>query len=253
MSNPEQFPLSFRLDREATFDNFLSFDSGSLVQTLKNLVTSDNSEWIYIAGERGNGVSHLLHATIAYAEHHGHRALCFDFRWIIETAMQAGESSIEAATRFVSELFEGCENYDVLCIDHLDSMVERQSFTESLERIVFYQLTRIQQKRYSKIVFGAHNVVSEIKITLPDLRSRLSLAAPFRITRYSDEQKQKIIAFRCARRGLYMPDEVSRYIVERYSRDMSTLINYVNHLDRQALANARRLTVPFVKHVLDNF
>ena len=47
-----------------------------------------------------------------------------------------------------------------------------------------------------------------------------------------------------------MPDDVVRYLLERSSRHPRDLVDTIARLDRDSLAERRRLTIPFVKEVL---
>ena len=52
-------------------------------------------------------------------------------------------------------------------------------------------------------------------------------------------------------RGLELPDETARYMLTRVDRRARALFDLLDKLDRQALAAQKKLTVPFVKSVLD--
>lgn len=54
-----------------------------------------------------------------------------------------------------------------------------------------------------------------------------------------------------SRRGLQLPDEAARYILSHAARDTVSLLGLMERLDRASLVAQRRLTVPFVKSVLE--
>jgi len=66
-----------------------------------------------------------------------------------------------------------------------------------------------------------------------------------------DEDKQQILIFRAARRGLQMPAEVANYIVNRAPRGLSRLLELLDQLDAASLAEKRSLSIPFVKEQLN--
>jgi len=87
--------------------------------------------------------------------------------------------------------------------------------------------------------------------TLADLRSRL-LAAPVHQLRELDEAGQiKALEARAARRGLELSREAAAYLVHRLPRDMHSLCAVLDRLDEAALVAQRRLTVPFLREVLE--
>ena len=52
-------------------------------------------------------------------------------------------------------------------------------------------------------------------------------------------------------RGLEMPAETARYLQRRFPRDMRTLCEIFDTLDDAAFAAQRRLTVPFIRDVIE--
>jgi DnaA family protein len=90
-----------------------------------------------------------------------------------------------------------------------------------------------------------------LRFTLADLRSRL-LAAPVHHLRELDEEGQmQALEARAARRGLQLSREAAAYLVHRLPRDMHSLCAVLDRLDEAALVAQRRLTVPFLREVLE--
>ena len=55
-----------------------------------------------------------------------------------------------------------------------------------------------------------------------------------------------------AERGLVLQSEIGRYLLNRCPRDMKHLQILLDELDRASLVAQRRLTIPFVKEVLQD-
>ena len=53
-------------------------------------------------------------------------------------------------------------------------------------------------------------------------------------------------------RGVFLSDEVMDFMLSRFSRDLSSLIQLLDQLDRYALQTQRAITIPLVKSMLDN-
>lgn len=68
--------------------------------------------------------------------------------------------------------------------------------------------------------------------------------------RPDDAACKEILAQRAALRGLELPEPVADYLLRRCSRDLSTLLALLDRLDLAALAQQRRLTIPFVREQL---
>ncbi len=52
-------------------------------------------------------------------------------------------------------------------------------------------------------------------------------------------------------RGFSLPDDTADYLLARVGRDTGSLFRLLDRLDRAALAAQRRLTIPFVRSVLE--
>ena len=86
---------------------------------------------------------------------------------------------------------------------------------------------------------------------LPDLRSRLGWGPVFHLRELDDEDKIKAMQKRADQSGLEMADNVANYLLTHYPRDLFDLFERLDHLDRASMAMQRRLTIPFVKSVLE--
>ncbi len=51
-------------------------------------------------------------------------------------------------------------------------------------------------------------------------------------------------------RGFKLPIDVGRFLLNRLSRDMRTLLSTLNQLDNASFSAKRKLTIPFVKEIL---
>ena len=60
------------------------------------------------------------------------------------------------------------------------------------------------------------------------------------------------LAYRARGRGLELPVETAQFLLRRFPRDLPTLFSLFDTLDLASLVEQRRLTIPFVKSVLDN-
>jgi DnaA family protein len=241
----QQFPLALKLDRELSFESFWPNENPQPVAALQQLLIQQEPGWVYLAGGVGSGVSHLLQATsnaVLAGEKSGmaKRALYISLAEIVESLNAAAENRGEQ----MAALFDSLENFDLLCIDDVDSIAGQRVYQEQL----FYLLIRLQQ-RGIRLVLGAKNTPAALDIELADLRSRLAFASVYQLVAPADSVKQKIMQHRAARLGLVMSDEVARFMLNHCARDLASLIAMLDRLDTQALAHSRKLSVPFVKQV----
>ncbi|MES2603524.1 MAG: DnaA/Hda family protein, partial [Pseudomonadota bacterium] len=82
---------------------------------------------------------------------------------------------------------------------------------------------------------------------LPDLRSRLQLALIYEVHELSDAGKAAALVERAQQRGIELKEDVVNFIMARNQRNMHDLSAMLDRLDQQALAEQRRITIPFVK------
>jgi DnaA family protein len=90
----------------------------------------------------------------------------------------------------------------------------------------------------------------ECPIELPDLQSRLARLATYQVSALADEDRVLALQLRAKHRGLDLPDDTARYLLSRSRRDMASLYELLDKLDLAALRAQRRLTIPFVREVL---
>jgi DnaA family protein len=60
------------------------------------------------------------------------------------------------------------------------------------------------------------------------------------------------LVYRARARGLELPVETAQFMLRRFPRDLPTLFALFETLDVASLVEQRRLTIPFVKSVLDS-
>ncbi|MDE2089589.1 MAG: hypothetical protein KGJ12_06170, partial [Gammaproteobacteria bacterium] len=92
---------------------------------------------------------------------------------------------------------------------------------------------------------------AELGLRLPDLVSRLGGGPVYALRALDDEAKLAALRLRAMGRGFELPEEVGRYLLRRCPRELGALFNLLDRLDRASLAAQRRLTIPFIKTVLD--
>ena len=85
-----------------------------------------------------------------------------------------------------------------------------------------------------------------------DLRTRLAWGLVYQLKRLSDAEKALHLRSEAARRGLRLADEVVRYLLNRLPRDLASLNEVLDRLDRHSLARQRPVTLALVREVLSD-
>jgi hypothetical protein len=90
----------------------------------------------------------------------------------------------------------------------------------------------------------------EWAISLPDLRTRIAVTPIARIREPDDRLFKALIQLHFADRGLHIPGEALRFMAERLSRDYWTVERAVETVDRFAIAERARLSLPTIRKAL---
>lgn len=230
---PEQLPLGIALRDSATFANFYlpqAHPNRQAVSVLESFPAGDEPV-IYLWGEAGSGVSHLLQAACQSAEAAGR-----SFQYLPLESLLAGDAQAS---------LEGLEHLDLVCIDDLQLLAGQRSWQTAL----FHCYNRIKDHN-GRLLLGARLSPNGLDLQLADLRSRLQWALVFHLQPLSDRDKLGALQSRSRLRGFELPEEVARYILHRAPRDTGALFAMLEQLDRASLMAQRKITIPFVKQVL---
>ena len=100
------------------------------------------------------------------------------------------------------------------------------------------------------MIVAANLAPKSLGLFLPDVVSRLVSGIVFQMQPLSDEEKLQVLIMRAERRGMTLSEEVGKFILNHCPRHMSTLFAALDALDKISLATQRKLTIPFVKTVL---
>lgn len=117
------------------------------------------------------------------------------------------------------------------------------------EEELFHAWNQAQETK-RPIVMIAGSAPPEWEVRLPDLRTRLAVTPVARIEQPDDDLFRSLIQRLFADRGLHLPDEALRYVADRVTRDYWTAERVVDAIDRFAIAERARLTVPTVRRAL---
>ena len=226
----KQLTLGVGLKDEATFANFYAGQNGALVQALQLAATGTGERVIYFCGAGGQGCTHLLQAVC----HEGYRL-----------KVPAVYIPLASFIEFSPDVFEGLEGYQLICIDDIHLLAGRKPWEEAF----FHAYNRIHDAG-GRLIVTANVMPKSLGLVLPDVESRLAWGACFQLQPLQDTEKLTVLIMRAERRGMTLSEEVGKYILNHCPRHMSTLFAALEALDKASLAAQRKLTIPFVKTIL---
>ncbi len=127
------------------------------------------------------------------------------------------------------------------------SVIDRAD--KSDEEALFHAWNAAQETRRPLIMI-TERVLPEWEIGLPDLRTRIAVTPVARIAEPDDRLFQALVELHFADRGLHIPREALRFMTERLHRDYVTIERAVEAVDRYAIAERARLSLPTVRRAL---
>lgn len=233
-----QLTLGIKLPDSSTFANLVCGDNNEVVEHVRRSLArgGDDNAAIYVWGAAGSGKSHLLQAA------------CHDVSAVAETSVYLSLKSArgKGAEALFPEMLDGLENLTLVCIDDIDAVAA----DEAWEIALFHLYNRIHATG-SRLLVAGHAAPSDLPLQLADLRSRLTWGWIFQLQVLADEDKKQALQLRAATRGFDLPDDVSDYLLRYFPRDMHALFALLDRLDTASVVAHRRLTIPFVKSVLE--
>lgn len=229
-ASPDLNQLSLRmwLRESATFANYVAGGNAHVVTALQQACAGGSERFIYLWGSDGVGKSHLLQAACHAATENG------------SVYLPLNEPGL------APEMLEGLEQMAVVAVDNLDAIAGQRDW----ETALFHLYNRIRDQGHGVLLIAANQPLAASAITLPDLRSRLAWGLVFQLHSLSDAEKLAALQQRAHQRGFELSEDVGRYLLRHYQRDMSALFELLELLDQRSLAQQRRLTIPFVKEVI---
>ncbi|GAA6172768.1 DnaA inactivator Hda [Colwellia sp. KU-HH00111] len=237
MKNTSQLALSVQLPDDETFDSFLSESNRSVVSQLALFIENSASEPLnqpnsfYLFGLAGVGKSHLLHASSAYAAQLNKTSVCLSCAELLQLSVA---------------VLDGIEQIDVICLDDIQLLAGNQLWQQA----IFDLYNRVIEQNNCLLISGNQSV-NQLGITLADLNSRLSWGLTEQLKPLSDVEKVSALQFRASQRGLLLSDEAANFLLNRISREMTDLINSLDILDKASIREQRKITIPFIKEVLN--
>ena len=90
------------------------------------------------------------------------------------------------------------------------------------------------------------------EVALPDLGTRLAITPVVKIEQPDDVLFAKLIRLLFADRGLHVPREALRFMTERLNREYWTAERAVEEVDRFAISERARVTMPTIRRALSH-
>jgi len=223
-----QLALPLQLADHAVFASFLDTGNEALVATLRRIASGGEGHGCWLWGASSTGKTHLLQAVCDAA---GDRAA------YMPLSMFAGAGA---------EILDGLASRELICIDDVDLVAGQPVWEAAL-----FNLSNQVFDAGAQLIVSAGSAPRECALELADLKSRFAKLPVFQIHAIDEDERVCALQLRSKHRGLDLLDDTARYLLKRSRRDMASLYAVLDKLDGEALRAKRRLTIPFVRAVLE--
>jgi DnaA family protein len=244
---PKQFALDISHSPKASLENFLPGKDLALLSALQDIEKSWrkgnshssenplNQRWIYWWGAEGSGRTHLLDAIGNAAEHAGlERIALTPFEPTSWVRLEEKMGAISEST-----------TPSVITVDDVDRLDDR--LVGSLFRI----LNGVQASKAVYIFMAGDAAPANLKLR-EDLRTRLGWGLIFQTQLLDDDEKIQALEEAAKARGLVLSPDVLPWLLNRFYRDMPSLMALIDALDAYSLETKRAVTLPLVRELLQS-
>jgi len=227
-----QLPLTLRWPAHQRFEAFDVGDNGVAVDLLRRAASESEQASLYLSGPTGSGRTHLLIATCAAANAAG------------RSAQYLPLASLHANADAAIRAFGGST---LLAIDDVDAIAGEGAAEHALFDL--YNRCRAED---ATLLFVAKAPPAQTGIALPDLVSRLGACTQIVLKPLAEEQRRELVRARAAARGIELDETVLDWLFAREKRDLGSLLGVLDRVDAASLAAQRRVTVPFLRKLLES-
>jgi DnaA family protein len=226
-----QLPLGIRLPDSSVFESYLPGRNQLVVDALLAVVAGKGPTCIWLHGVGGTGKTHLLQAVCARAGREGRTAAYLPLTEVLDL----GE-----------ELLAGFGELSIVCLDDAQAIAGRDAWERAL-----FRLHQELDERGGRLLVSGATPPAALPFQLRDLASRLNGGLVLTLQPLDEDEQIAALRLRAQLRGLELPDDTAQFMLRRLPRDMTNLYAFLDELDAASLAAQRRLTVRFVKEVLE--
>lgn len=228
----KQLPLHFEFRANQTFKNFYPGGNQEIINHLQNCIAGTGEQQIFLWGKQSVGKSHLLQACCCQAYILGLHSFYFSF-----------SRSVLPDPAVLS----GLDEIDVVCLDNIEHLAGDPTW-----EMAFFNFFNQHRDHGHKLILSAHHAPNDIAIQLPDLKTRLNWGLALKIQPLADHDRIAALTFKANQMGFEISPKAGRFLLTHYARDLASLWALLEKLDQASLAAKRKLTIPFLKQIMND-
>ncbi len=226
-----QMALGFDLHDQKSLANYYVGNNQELIAALHKSANGRGEPLIYFYGQGGVGRSHLL------------QGCCHIANRLHLTNLYLPLGKLD---HLKPDILDDLEKLHLVCVDDLQGIAGKKDWEER-----FFHFFNCMADAKKRLIISGHKAAQHLGFLLPDIVSRVNSGVVYQAHALSDEEKVNALKTRSQEHGLMLSEDVAQFIIRRSARDLGSLFYALEQLDRASLAAQRRLTIPFVKKVLN--
>lgn len=226
-----QLTLGINLHDYATFDNYFIGNNQQLIANLHTMANGRGPQYLYYWGKSGVGRTHLLQACCHAAT---------------KRKLPNFYLSLNKLDKLQPHVLDKLEAMHLVCIDDIQTIAGHNKWEEAFLDL----FNRLQDER-KRLIIAASAAPKNLGIKLDDLVSRLASSILLPTIELTDDEKIQALTMHAKNRGFILTQNIVQFLWRRWPRDMHSLFAALNKLDQASLQAKHKLTIPFVKSVLE--
>jgi len=219
-----QLGLPISLNTSMLLESFVA--NHELLRSINQLFLDEKSSEVFIYGTSGQGKTHILQGAVLKA-----------------LEMDKNAVYIDCSESFPEHILDLVDQIDFISFDNVHLI-------SSENQEVFFDLYNRARQTQIFILVSGDSLPSDLEV-MKDIKTRLSLAAVYKLEELDDELIMSVIDSQMSQRNLSVNSNVYEYLFKNYSRDLKVLLSTLNDLDMASLQSKKPISIPFVKKFLE--
>ena len=127
-----------------------------------------------------------------------------------------------------------------------------ENLDENINQEALFHLYNLYRNEGGFILFTAHKAPARLKLSLPDLKSRLTIMPSVAIGEPDDEMLSALIIKLFSDRQLLVAPEIINYMIKNMQRSFTYCNQLVAEIDNISIIRKRAVSLPIVKEAINN-
>ena len=200
-----------------TLDNFVPGHNAEALKALMDAASGvPPATVLYLWGEVGSGKSHLAQSLLG---------------------------ALNATEYFVNHAGVLPETAARFAVDDVHTLSDERQIG------LFNLINLLYANQAGHVLVATGNAAPRDLAIRRDLASRLGQGLVLQLIPLSDEEKSEALRAHARSRGFALREEVIAYLLRHSRRDMASLIELLDALDKYSLETAREITLPLLREI----